>query len=541
MSALGLSILLRNVSGGVINYGSLSIPNGSSSLIWDTINFDPTCIVNFEQVRNNVGTFQTNLNSSLVIIERNSVDQNASDGFDTYLLINSAYEQYLFLRQFSFPNIGTGPGQSISSSDPRVASGSAGSTGPQGATGPRGNTGATGPQGAQGSTGPSGIGSTGAQGPTGPRGDTGIQGDTGPRGNTGPQGATGVGTTGPQGATGAVGPQGLPGSASGAMRGPAPFVPSAGVIMVYTGTTGENAGTSNFVIDQNVIKMPLSTSFGHIPSLYCGIFASPISNRNMLTFVGPAGQDTKVQPFLARNKVGFWNALGNSTTVPAVFGLLAANTSGTANARNIATTNFFTRMKRIGYISATTPGSMAHLRFAARQYTVGAGPIPTATSVILGGFHMITRFGVSDAATVTGARMFIGMSSSTSAPANVDPSTLTNCIGVGHGVSGSNLSFYYGGSSAQPAIDLGVNYPARTLSTDFYELSIFAPPIGGIIHWEVSRLNAGISVAGSITGATGVAYPAPTTLLTYNSWRTNNQTALAVGLDISSVYIETDF
>ncbi len=40
----------------------------------------------------------------------------------------------------------------------------------------------------------------------------------------------------------------------------------------------------------------------------------------------------------------------------------------------------------------------------------------------------------------------------------------------------------------------------------------------------------------------GVQLPANTTLLTYQqAWRCNNTTALAVGLDIMSDYIETDY
>jgi len=40
----------------------------------------------------------------------------------------------------------------------------------------------------------------------------------------------------------------------------------------------------------------------------------------------------------------------------------------------------------------------------------------------------------------------------------------------------------------------------------------------------------------------GVSLPAPTTLLTYlQAWRSNNATAAAVGLDIMSDYVETDY
>jgi hypothetical protein len=160
----------------------------------------------------------------------------------------------------------------------------------------------------------------------------------------------------------------------------------------------------------------------------------------------------------------------------------------------------------------------------------------------VGGFTKIIRFGIADAAAVDGARMFVGVSSSTAAATNVEPSTLTNSIGVGHGAADTTLRLYFGGSAAQAPIDLGANFPANTRSTDAYELALFASPNLTSVGYMVTRLNTGNVASGLLTGETaGVQLPAPTTLLTYHkAWRTNNTTALAVGLDIISDYIETD-
>ena len=133
----------------------------------------------------------------------------------------------------------------------------------------------------------------------------------------------------------------------------------------------------------------------------------------------------------------------------------------------------------------------------------------------------------------------MGMRAS-SAPSNVEPSTLTNCIGIGHGAADDNLKLFHGGSAAQPPIDLGGNFPANTRNTDAYELALFSAPNSGNVQWEVTRLNTGDRVAGVIENTDASVLPTNATLLAPWGYRTNNATALAVGLDVMSAYVETD-
>lgn len=263
-------------------------------------------------------------------------------------------------------------------------------------------------------------------------------------------------------------------------------------------------------------------------------WAQPIAGREMPWFQGPGGQSATIQPLFARNKVGIWSPPGNATTVPGVDGFTGLTLVGTATARNVATTNMFTRARRLGLVSAAGTGSLASARQAAAQFTVGAGSG-------LGGFFKVVRFGISDAATVAGARMFVGMSATTGAPTNVEPSTLLNCVGVGHGAADTNLKLFRGGSAAQAPIDLGANFPTNTLNTDLYELALFTPPSSADVRYEVTRLNTGHVATGTLANSGGVALPSTTTLLT-GTWlyRTNNATALAVGIDLVSDYVETD-
>ena len=266
------------------------------------------------------------------------------------------------------------------------------------------------------------------------------------------------------------------------------------------------------------------------------VYAAAIAGRMMLKHVDPNGQTSTLQPHFARNKIGYWNPQGNSVTLPSVFGFTPYTTVGTTTAANVATTNLFARMRRVSFVTSTTAGSLASFRVAAAQIQLGDG-------VGSNGFFKLIRFGCSDPATVTGARQFCGVSANTSAPTNVEPSTLTNSIGIGHGAADTTMHIYYGGSAAQTPIDLGVSFPVNTLSTDVYELALFSPSDQfETIYYEVTRLNTGNVVTGVIAGdGAGILLPTPYTLLSYSwNFRTNNATALAVSIDIMSDYIETD-
>jgi hypothetical protein len=268
------------------------------------------------------------------------------------------------------------------------------------------------------------------------------------------------------------------------------------------------------------------------------VYSKAIGGRMMLKQIGPSGLATSLQPFLGRNKVGYWNPPGNNTTQPGVFGYTALTTTGsTVTTRSVATVNLFQQMRRLGFVSAIAASSIATAYVAPLQITIGTG-----TSG-LGGFYKVCRFGCSDAATLPGTpRQFVGVSA-LGAPTNVEPSTLTNTIGVGHGAADTNLKMYCGGSSAQTPVSLGSNFPINTLSADVYELVLFAPSSDSThVYWEVTRLNTGNVATGTFTGTPGTTLPSTTQLLSYQwAWRTNGSSTTAkAGLDIMSDYIETD-
>jgi hypothetical protein len=264
------------------------------------------------------------------------------------------------------------------------------------------------------------------------------------------------------------------------------------------------------------------------PSVGVSTYVKDVGGRQMFAQIGKSGVDYSFQPFFARNAVFCFKASGNTTTT-SVFGGAAPTANGTTTIRNVVTTNFFTWMRRIGYVSATTNNASSGLRSAAVQFGRGNG-------TGRGGFHFVARFGISDATLVAGARLFVGLTSSTGVLGNADPSTFTNIIGVGLDAADTTLQIMHndaGGSAVK--IDLGASFPESTV-TDFYELSLYCPPNGIEVSYQVINLSTNASASGVIISN----LPISTQLLAWQIWRHNVATGLAVGIDVASVYIETD-
>ena len=233
------------------------------------------------------------------------------------------------------------------------------------------------------------------------------------------------------------------------------------------------------------------------------------------------------------------SAIKDTTVVSEGFGTVTAY--GTATAATWATTNLYTRTRKLTYPSAATAGAAAGYRTATASFTVGTGSALTG-----GGFYYSVRFGIASATETTfvaAARTFVGLSSNTAGFTNAEPSTFTNCIGVGQGAADTSWKIFWGGSAAQTPIDLGsTNFPYVTASRDnLYELTLYSPSTSNtVIYYTFTNLTTGATTSGTLSGNAGVALPAATTGLTHHSWRNNNATASAVDIDHAGLYVETE-
>jgi hypothetical protein len=310
---------------------------------------------------------------------------------------------------------------------------------------------------------------------------------------------------------------------------------------IIAGDTGLTYDTTNNILGINDAGSTLhiaasTTDPAPPPTDTLSIFARKIAGRMMTAQIGPSGLTASLQPLLARNKIGYWNPPGNSTTLPGVFGITALTAQGTATTRSITTTNLANRMRRLGYPSSTTAGTFAGARLPVAQFSCGSGS-PDGS-----GFLLIERWVESDPAPVSGKRAFHGMTASTAAMSNVEVNTLTNLVGICQlSTDATQWYWYSAGSAAQTAtaVGTGVGAPGGN-STTAWELAIYAPNSPANTYYlELNNITTGVSATKIVTGAATVC-PQSTTLLAWNAWATNNATAAAVGIDLCSLYIETD-
>lgn len=329
--------------------------------------------------------------------------------------------------------------------------------------------------------------------------------------------------------------------------------PASGTLDVYPLLSPQVSGSNPPVADRGLSWNPVNkklhtgqlamTAFATTPVTPVTdetvMFTKKIANRNMPAFISPNGIDAAIQPLLARNKVGYWAPTGNSVTVSS-FGFMTLLTIGTLTIRNVLTTNLLTRMRRLGFVSLAKAGSLVGAYQSAAQFTTGNG---VAGNGALGGFFFVARIATADLVAVARARSFIGLSSALVAPTNVEPSTLTNSIGMAQ-ISTDPTQWYLvcGGSVAQLPIPLGVILGSPANNATCYEISLFAPSfLNGVINYMVTNLATNVSVAGTINPTMpGVQTPASIIMLAIRAWRTNNLSLTAVGLDICSLYIETE-
>lgn len=373
--------------------------------------------------------------------------------------------------------------------------------------------------------------------------------------------------------------------------------PGGSNTQIQYNNNGNFAGTNKLTISDDFFPI-IGDKDGNPPTAPesgAKLFSRLRAGRRTLGQIGPSGVDYSFQPCLWANKVAWWTAQGNGNSVSVInFGNSA---TGSTRTRTVATTRFFTSIRRIGYESSSQAGNSAGTRHGVQQFWRG-------NSDGLGGFYYVARFGLSSASTVSTQRSFVGLIASTSLLPNNDPSLNTGILGFGVDSADSTWTFMHNNnvstvvtgtialfiltvtaiSSGELAIgqiitgsgiaantvitefvtgtggvgtytinisqsvssrtitgiatkdELIGTFPPRDLSVSMFEARIFCPPNGSIIYYSLEVLNGGSLYEGSCT----TNIPSNTTLLSPQIWTNNGITAAAVGIDIVSQYIETD-
>jgi len=219
-----------------------------------------------------------------------------------------------------------------------------------------------------------------------------------------------------------------------------------------------------------------------------------------------------------------WDVALGSSSVSAIG--LAVSVTGTVSSATPASGGLFSQAPRMKVASAAGAGSSAALYGSAL-------PAWRGNASGLGGFYLMMRGGVE--VFQTNARMFMGLHDAASAIGNVNPSTLTNIIGVGFDSGDSNLSLLTNSTGATTKTGLGSSFPATASATDLYELILACEPDASSVSYRVERLNTGDVASGSISSN----LPASTVFMAPQLWLNNGSTASAVTSAFVGMYLES--
>lgn len=266
--------------------------------------------------------------------------------------------------------------------------------------------------------------------------------------------------------------------------------------------------------------------------------------RDLLAVRSAQWPETPMQSLIGRDRTFGYTGRPGVNIFDTLPGSPSFTNIGTVTARACAVTSLATRAARASFVSVATAGAFA----GAYNSTSASRFIVLGDGAGNGGFHYIARFVPADAATVSGAQMFVGISSSNSTFGAGEPSSFINQIGVAAISTSANLQIVFGGSVAQAPIDLGVNFPANSLSADIYEVHLFSSPFDNSkVSYQVDR-NGGANVTGGFTATGNIAnttpgttLPATSTLMMFRAYRGNNATALAVTLNVASLIVHTPY
>lgn len=266
------------------------------------------------------------------------------------------------------------------------------------------------------------------------------------------------------------------------------------------------------------------------PAAGVTVFGRSLAGRVLPASVGPAGVDTALQPMLARNKVTLWTPIANATSATGTGCSVTA--TGTATAAAPASTNLHRSMTRLDYL-VTTAATTAVAGWRHANLNLWRG-----NAARLGGWYVEIRWGPATGVTgLATRRAFTGLAGSTAAPTDVNPSTLTNIIGMGWDAADTNVQIMHNdGTGTATKIDLGVAR-ASADRTSVYSLALFAAPNGSSVQYAVTDLTTE-TLIGSGTITTDL--PANTQFLAARGYCSVGGTSSVVGYALMGCYTETD-
>lgn len=220
-----------------------------------------------------------------------------------------------------------------------------------------------------------------------------------------------------------------------------------------------------------------------------------------------------------------WTAHGNNSSINAAGGP-ALTVTGTAT--NSATSN-----ASVYDIS----GHLESLVTVASTSAVVGWHAPTLQQCLQTGFTFFCEWAPATGVATATNRAFCGIHNSTSAPTDVQPSSLTDLFGMGWDAVDANVQFMHNDASGTcTKVDLGSNFVVPDDDrTQVYQLRMYSLPGSGVVNYTVTDVNTGNSASGSIS----TDLPALTTMVGPRVWMSVGGTNSVIGIAFYDMWIKS--
>lgn len=287
----------------------------------------------------------------------------------------------------------------------------------------------------------------------------------------------------------------------------------------------KNVYNAGYKIDQNGAPMAVGTSIPVTPATDNAVlWLRGNGGRKSVSFVDDTGTVTDLQAAMATSRIYMWINPGAGGTMQAFGG--TAN-FGTATNRSVTFTNYFSSLRRQGFLTANTANANNSARGFGLFAFIGNAPK-------MGGFHNVWRVGVS--AYHVEARAFIGLGGANSSYGSVSPSSRVDCLFFGFDPGDTNWQIFHNDSVGTPTkIDLGSNFPCNTNNIDFMEFSLFSAPGSAVVGWSAKNLTTGLMSSGVLSTDLPI-----NVLLQPHLSVANGASATVVGIDFAQMYLSTE-
>jgi hypothetical protein len=202
---------------------------------------------------------------------------------------------------------------------------------------------------------------------------------------------------------------------------------------------------------------------------------------------------------------------------------VSTGTTGTISHPALANTNRLTQMYKVRSQTANPAGNSAGIRATAATVNINAASF--------GGFQYVSRFALTT--TSATVRAFNGLTSSTAALTNADPSTQLNIIGMAFNSGQTTWRIMHNdGAGAATQIDLGANFPVDT--TTIYDLILFCQRTGTSVGYLVINRSTGNTTSGTLS----TDLPGTSTFLAMQLWVNNGANTGQPTIDTAYMYLE---